>query len=53
MTDAIEQLIKVHDPRCVSIESLNIGRGRAILTKDQILGTLATSRIYNLSGSIF
>ncbi|WP_342707261.1 TIGR02642 family protein, partial [Yersinia ruckeri] len=37
-----EQLIKMHDPRCVSIESLNIGRGRAVLTKDQILGTFAT-----------
>lgn len=42
MTIAIEQLIKMHDPRCVSIESLNIGRGRAVLTKDQILGTFAT-----------
>ncbi|WP_145517628.1 TIGR02642 family protein [Yersinia mollaretii] len=42
MTTAIEQLIKMHDPRCVSIESLNIGRGRAVLTKDQILGTFAT-----------
>lgn len=42
MTTAIERLIKMHDPRCVSIESLNIGRGRAILTKDQILGTFAT-----------
>lgn len=41
MTTAIEQLIKMHDPRCVSIESLNIGRGRAILTKEQILGTFA------------
>lgn len=35
-------MIKIHDPRCVSIESLNIGRGRAVLTKDQILGTFAT-----------
>ncbi|MGT3351719.1 TIGR02642 family protein [Yersinia enterocolitica] len=42
MTIAIEQLIKMHDPRCVSIESLNIGRGRAVLTKDQIVGTFAT-----------
>ncbi|MDN0094062.1 TIGR02642 family protein [Yersinia rohdei] len=42
MTTAIEQLIKMHDPRCISIESLNIGRGRAVLTKDQILGTFAT-----------
>ncbi|HHH1657052.1 TPA: TIGR02642 family protein [Yersinia enterocolitica] len=42
MTIAIEQLIKMHDPRCVSIESLNVGRGRAVLTKDQILGTFAT-----------
>ncbi|HDL7338641.1 TPA: hypothetical protein PXN07_003945 [Yersinia enterocolitica] len=42
MTTAIEQLIKMHDPRCVSIESLNVGRGRAVLTKDQILGTFAT-----------
>lgn len=41
MTNAIEQLIKMHDPRCVSAESINIGRGRASLTREQILGALA------------
>lgn len=41
MTNAIEQLIKMHDPRCVSAESINIGRGRASLTWEQILGALA------------
>ncbi|MGL4486154.1 MAG: TIGR02642 family protein [Yersinia sp. (in: enterobacteria)] len=41
MSTAIEQLIKMHDPRCVSIESLNIGRSRAVLTKEQLLGTFA------------
>ncbi|CNJ78184.1 uncharacterized phage protein [Yersinia mollaretii] len=42
MTSAIEQLIKMYDPRCVSIESLNIGRGRATLTKEQIVAAFAT-----------
>ncbi len=41
MTIAIEQLIKMHDPRCVSAESMNVGRGRASLTREQILGALA------------
>lgn len=41
MTNAIEQLIKMHDPRCVSAESMNVGRGRASLTREQILGALA------------
>lgn len=50
MTTAIEQLIKMHDPRCVSIESLNIGRGRAVLTKDQIVGTFATCQHSHLVG---
>lgn len=27
MAIAIEQLIKMHDPRCMSIESLNVGCG--------------------------
>lgn len=44
MTIAIEQLIKMHDPRCMSIESLNVGRGRAILSKEQILGAFATAQ---------
>lgn len=42
MTSAIEQLIKMHDPHCVSIESLNIVRGRATLTKEQIVAAFAT-----------
>ncbi|HGM4804191.1 TPA: hypothetical protein ACKP0Y_004316 [Serratia marcescens] len=41
MTNAIEQLIKMHDPRCVSAESMNVGRGRASLTREQMLGALA------------
>jgi len=41
MTNAIEQLIKMHDPRCVSAESMNVGRGRASLTREQILGAFA------------
>jgi uncharacterized phage protein len=44
MTIAIEQLIKIHDPRCVSIESLNVGRGRAILAKEQIIGAFAAAQ---------
>ncbi|MEE3649472.1 MULTISPECIES: TIGR02642 family protein [unclassified Brenneria] len=50
MTIAIEQLIKMHDPRCMSIESLNIGRGRAILTKEQILGAFATAQHHHSVG---
>lgn len=41
MTNAIEQIIKMHDPRCVSAESMNVGRGRASLTREQMLGALA------------
>ncbi|CAI1723512.1 uncharacterized phage protein [Serratia marcescens] len=41
MTNAIEQLIRMHDPRCISAESMNVGRGRASLTREQILGALA------------
>lgn len=41
MTKAIEQLIKMHDPRCVSAESMNVGRGRASLTRELIIGALA------------
>ncbi|MEI7282242.1 TIGR02642 family protein [Pectobacterium carotovorum] len=44
MTIAIEQLIKMHDPRCMSIESLNVGRGRAALSKEQILAAFATTQ---------
>lgn len=44
MTNAIEQLIKMHDPRCVSAESMNIGRGRASLTREQILGAFAAAQ---------
>ncbi|CAI1535551.1 TIGR02642 family protein [Serratia marcescens] len=44
MTNAIEQLIKMHDPRCVSAESMNIGRGRASLTREQILGAFAVAQ---------
>lgn len=50
MTIAIEQLIKMHDPRCMSIESLNVGRGRAILTKEQILGAFATAQHHHSVG---
>ncbi|RNM07953.1 TIGR02642 family protein [Dickeya undicola] len=50
MTIAIEQLIKMHDPRCMSIESLNVGRGRGSLSKDQILGALATAQRHNSIG---
>lgn len=39
MTNAIEQLIKMHDPRCVSAESMNIGRGRASLSRTQFAAT--------------
>ncbi|MBA5235689.1 TIGR02642 family protein [Pectobacterium aroidearum] len=44
MTLAIEQLIKMHDPRCMSIESLNVGRGQGILSQDQIVGAFATTQ---------
>jgi uncharacterized phage protein len=44
MTNAIEQLIKMHDPRCVSAESLNVGRGRSSLTREQILGAFAAAQ---------
>lgn len=44
MTIAIEQLIKMHDPRCVSAESMNVGRGRASLTREQILGAFAAAQ---------
>ncbi|NKI76018.1 hypothetical protein Dpoa2040_003352 [Dickeya sp. CFBP 2040] len=50
MTIAIEQLIKMHDPRCMSIESLNVGRGRSSLSKDQIIGALATAQRHNSVG---
>lgn len=43
MTNAIEQLIKMHDPRCVSAESINVGRGRASLTREKILGAFAAA----------
>ncbi|MFJ5437876.1 TIGR02642 family protein [Pectobacterium brasiliense] len=44
MTITIEQLIKMHDPRCMSIESLNVRRGQGILSKDHILGAFATTQ---------
>ena len=44
MTNAIEQLIRMHDPRCVSAESMNVGRGRAFLTREQILGAFAAAQ---------
>ncbi|MNG55954.1 hypothetical protein D3C79_140260 [compost metagenome] len=44
MTNALEQLIKMHDPRCVSAESMNVGRGRASLTREQILGAFAAAQ---------
>ncbi|EOW7153621.1 TPA: TIGR02642 family protein [Yersinia enterocolitica] len=42
MTTALEQLIKMHDPRCVSIEALNLGRGRTTLSQEQIVGAFAS-----------
>lgn len=50
MTIAIEQLIKMHDPRCMSIESLNVGRGQAVLSKEQILGAFASAQHHNSVG---
>lgn len=50
MTIAIEQLIKMHDPRCMSIESLNVGRGQAVITKEQILGAFATAQHHHSVG---
>ncbi|MNG72728.1 hypothetical protein D3C81_585060 [compost metagenome] len=50
MTNAIEQLIKMHDPRCVSAESMNVGRGRASLTREQILGAFAAAQHQNSVG---
>ncbi|MBW5896055.1 hypothetical protein IM881_06220 [Pectobacterium brasiliense] len=50
MTIAIEQLIKMHDPRCMSIESLNVGRGRAVLSKEQILAAFATAQHHHSVG---
>ncbi len=44
MSQAIEQMIKMFDPQGVSIESLNIGRGKAILTRDQIIGAFAAAQ---------
>ncbi|WP_260514577.1 hypothetical protein [Serratia fonticola] len=44
MTNAVEQLIKMYDPRFVSAESMNIGYGHASLTSEQILGTFATAQ---------
>jgi uncharacterized phage protein len=50
MTNAIEQLIKMHDPRCVSAESMNVGRGRASLTREQILGAFAAAQHQHSAG---
>ncbi|KFX07270.1 hypothetical protein KP22_04050 [Pectobacterium betavasculorum] len=50
MTIAIEQLIKMHDPRCMSIESLNVGRGQGILSKEQIVGAFAIAQRKNPVG---
>lgn len=50
MTIAIEQLIKMHDPRCVSIESLNVGRGQGILSKEQMVGAFAATQRKNPVG---
>ncbi|MFJ5427689.1 TIGR02642 family protein [Pectobacterium actinidiae] len=50
MTIAIEQLIKMHDPRCMSIESLNVGRGRAILSKEQIMAAFASTQHHHSVG---
>lgn len=52
MTIAIEQLIKMHDPRCMSIESLNVGRGRAVISKEQILAAFATTQHRHFSTAI-
>lgn len=44
MTRAIEHLIRMHDPLCVSIESLNVGRGAGTLGREQILGAFAATQ---------
>ncbi|MGK8186960.1 hypothetical protein [Serratia marcescens] len=50
MTNAIEQLIKMHDLRCVSAESMNVGRGCASPTREQILGALAAVQHWHSVG---
>lgn len=44
MTRAIEHLIRMHDPLCVSIESLNVGKGAGTLGREQILGAFAATQ---------
>ncbi|ACT13343.1 TIGR02642 family protein [Pectobacterium carotovorum] len=50
MAIAIEQLIRMRDPRCMSIESLNVERGQGILSKDQIVGAFAVTQQYHSIG---
>ncbi|MEI7411813.1 TIGR02642 family protein [Pectobacterium aroidearum] len=50
MTIAIEQLIKMHNPRCMSIESLNVEHGQGILFKDQIVGAFASTQHHHSVG---
>lgn len=44
MTQAIEQLIKLHDAQAVSIESFGGGRGRGVLTKEQQIAAFAVAQ---------
>lgn len=41
MSHAIEQLIKLHDAQAVSIESFGAGRGRGVLSKDQVIAAFS------------
>lgn len=50
MTNAIDLLLKMHDPHCVSSEFMNIGRCRVSLTREQILGVFAAVQQQNSLG---
>lgn len=41
MSLAIEQLIKLHDAQAVSIESFGAGRGRGMISKEQVIAAFA------------
>ena len=44
MSQAIEQLIRLHDAQAVSIESFGQGRGRGILSKEQQIAAFALAQ---------
>ncbi|QKJ87422.1 hypothetical protein PMPD1_2480 [Paramixta manurensis] len=44
MTKAIEQIIRMHDPRCLSAESSSAGRGKSPISRDQIIGAMAATQ---------